>query len=241
MQQEPFPETTEGVEISNDSTFEDNQKEICRIQAEIIQLIKKMQILEKEQNKSFKKISKSIRKKRKNKTETKRKPSGFETPVKIPELFLEFIVNGLETKSFSEKKSLELGEFSLTRDSMIPRSLITGTVYDYIKTRELYMEPQEIQDIVARFPELKEHFKNANTTEKNKRFPHVDNAIRKLFTLEENEILTFYNFQKYVTRLFPKIKSDLITNDTETDMYNESFEHSNMTTSVSSVIAESSC
>ena len=102
------------------------------------------------------------------------------------------------------------------------------------------MEPQEIQDIVLKFPELKEHFKNANTTEKNKRFPHVDNAIRKLFTLEENEILTFYNFQKYVTRLFPKIKSDLITNDTETDMYNESFEHSNLTSSVTSVIAESS-
>jgi len=221
-QREPLPEITETIEISNESSFEDNQREIQRIQNEIVQLNKKIQILLKDQVKSFNKIKKSIKKKKNKKTENKRKPSGFETPVIIPELFLEFIKNGIDTTSFSEKKLTELGELNLTNTSMIPRSLITGTVYDYIKTKELYMEPQDITELVTRYPELKDHFKNANTTEKNKRFPQVDDAIRKLFTLQENEILTFYNFQKYITRLFPKLKSDLINNETEdVDIDNE--------------------
>jgi hypothetical protein len=216
-QKEPLPETIESVEVSNDLTFEDNQKEIQRLQTQVIQIQKTINNLLKEQGKAFNKMKKSVKRRKKNKnSDIKRKPSGFETPVIIPELFLEFIRNGIENNKFSEKKILELNELELATSSLIPRSLITGTVYDYIKTQGLYMEQQDITELTEKYPELKDHFKNTTNLEKNKRYPQIDDAIRKLFTLQDNEILTFYNFQKYITRLFPKnVKNELITQETE--------------------------
>ena len=119
-------------------------------------------------------------------------------------------------EKISEEKTKELEEKNLLEDSMIPRSIVTRMVYDYIKHLNLYEE----------------------NADQNKRFIKPDEAIKSLFSMEvvpvrrnkdgvvvkvgenlvkdqseskddklsnELEPIGFFNFQTFVCRLFPKV------------------------------------
>ena len=199
-EKEPVPESFSGQDVAeNKSEFESYEqvsKALKENYAEIKKLNAKSLYLHKEADKLHAKTAKEARKKnRRNNSDPNKKPSGFETPVLIPDNFFKFISNGLKKNKFSEQKTEELKEKNYQADSMIPRSIVTRMVYDYVKTQQLY------EDIVD------------ENTDQNKRSIKPDEAIKTLFSMTENEEIGFFNFQTYVCRLFPKIDKSKKTSD----------------------------
>jgi len=197
-EKEPVPEVAEENVAENKSEFE-TYEEVATERKEVMSQIKKLYsrltYLEKEGDKFHSKIAKEAKKKNKRANpDPNKKPAGFETPSPIPEKFFKFITNGLKKKKFSEEKTKELEEKDLKADSMIPRSFVTRIVYDYIKHCNLYKE----------------------TENDNKRYINPDASIKELFTMEDEEEIGFFNFQKYVCRLFPK-KDKKAKSDEEDD------------------------
>ena len=183
---EPVPETSQEDVAENKSEFE-TYEEVAKARIELLATIKKntarLAYLDKEADKFHTKLAKEAKKKNKRvNTDPNKKPAGFETPVLIPDKFHKFITNGLKKNKFSEEKTTELNEKNLQSDSMIPRSIVTRMVYDYIKHSNLYEE----------------------NAEQNKRFIKPDEAIKTLFSMTDQEEIGFFNFQTYVCRLFPK-------------------------------------
>ena len=183
---EPVPENTLEDVAENKSEFE-SYAEISKAKQVLLASIKasytRLAYLEKEANKFHSKTEKDAKKKNKRvNTDPNKKPAGFETPVLIPDKFYKFISSGLKKNKFSEEKTKELEEKNLQDNSMIPRSIVTRMVYDYIKHLNLYEE----------------------NAEHNKRFIKPDEAIKTLFSMTDTEEIGFFNFQTYVCRLFPK-------------------------------------
>jgi hypothetical protein len=218
-EKEPVPENSQEDIAENKSEFE-SYEEVAKARKEELTKIKqsyaRLAFLEKEADRFHAKTAKEVKKKNKRvNIDPNKKPAGFETPVLIPEKFFKFITNGLKNNKFSEEKTKELEEKNLQEDSMIPRSIVTRMVYDYIKHLNLYEE----------------------NADQNKRFIKPDDAIKTLFsmkavpvrrnkdglvvkvsetlvkdqseskddtTTEELEPIGFFNFQTFVCRLFPK-------------------------------------
>lgn len=247
-EKEPMPETLQEDTQENplELTFDEISKKIKLKHSLISKLMKEIQQDQKDLDRSFKKNkNKNKKNNKKNNLDSVRKPSGFDIPVTIPSLFYEFIKNGLETDGFTETRYNTLLELQITEDSKITRAFITGTVYDYIRHKNLYVEPEELKKMIpliiqkltkAEEEELNEDLKekiireknqfnkvNLDLTQTNRRYTLMDINLRKLFIAEEDEILTFFNFQKYVTRLFPK-QEILNTNDNEDKLSNEELE-----------------
>lgn len=185
-EKEPVPEAAEEDVAENKSEFESYEevaKEKKDIMVQIKKLYSRLTYLEKEGDKFHSKTAKEAKKKNKRANpDPNKKAAGFETPTPIPEKFFKFVTTGLKKKKFSEEKTKELEEKDLKADSMIPRSFVTRMAYDYIKHQNLYKE----------------------TENDNKRFINPDAAIKELFAMEDDEEIGFFNFQKYVCRLFPK-------------------------------------
>jgi hypothetical protein len=185
-EKEPVPESGQEDIAENKSEFE-SYEEIAKAKKELLAIIKqsyaRLTYLEKEGDRFHAKTAKEAKKKNKrNNSDPNKKPSGFETPVLIPEKFFKFISSGLKKAKFSKEKMEELEEKNYQIDSMIPRSIVTRMTYDYIKNLNLYEE----------------------STDKNKRFIKPDEAIKTLFSMTDDEKIGFFNFQTYVCRLFPK-------------------------------------
>jgi hypothetical protein len=185
-EKEPVPESGQEDIAENKSEFE-SYEEIAKAKKELLAIIKqsyaRLTNLEKEGDRFHAKTAKEAKKKNKrNNSDPNKKPSGFETPVLIPEKFFKFISSGLKKAKFSKEKMEELEEKNYQIDSMIPRSIVTRMVYDYIKHLNLYEE----------------------STDKNKRFIKPDESIKTLFSMTDDEKIGFFNFQTYVCRLFPK-------------------------------------
>ena len=199
-EKEPVPESFSGQDVAENKsefeTYEQISKAMKENYAEIKKLNAKSLYLHKEADKFHAKTAKEARKKnRRNNSDPNKKPSGFETPVLIPDNFFKFISNGLKKNKFSEQKTEELKEKNYKADSMIPRSIVTRMVYDYVKTQQLY------EDIID------------ENTDQNKRSIKPDEAIKTLFSMTEDEEIGFFNFQTYVCRLFPKIDKSKKTSD----------------------------
>lgn len=205
---EPLPDSNEDVaEIKAEfASYDEVAKKIKELDSEIISMMREKVRLQKEADRFHAKTAKEAKSKNKRKnTDVNRKPSGFETPVLIPEKFFKFITNGLTKAKFSEERTKELEELDLQSDSKISRSLVTKMAYDYIKHLNLY-EDNEVED---------------------KRFIKPDEQIKKLFSMVDGEKIEFKNFQTYVSRLFPKkqkeveeeiVEDDDIEDDVEDDV-----------------------
>jgi hypothetical protein len=238
-EKEPVPENSQEDIAENKSEFE-TYEEVAKARKDELLKIKqsyaRLAFLEKEADRFHAKTAKEVKKKNKRvNSDPNKKPAGFETPVLIPEKFFKFITNGLKKGKFSEEKTKELEEKNLQEDSMIPRSIVTRMVYDYIKHLNLYEE----------------------TADQNKRFIKPDDAIKTLFSMsivpvrrnkdglvvkvgeilakeqveskddsvtDELEPIGFFNFQTFVCRLFPKVDKS-VKNSNKVDDEEEEVEN----------------
>ena len=206
-EKEPLPENTqEDIAEVKYETYEDFSKKIKSRLLECFNTIKEITHLMKDADKSHAKTAKEVKKKQKrNKSDVNRKPSGFESPVLIPSKFYDFIKYGLEHNKFSEEKTKDLVEQDLNLESKISRSLVTKIAYDYIKNSNLYIEETKDGENQGR------------------RLIAPDEEIKKLFSIvEEDDPIGFFNFQKFVSRLFPKKqKSDSDESEVEVEVEND--------------------
>lgn len=182
---EPLPEGEENVAENKGefATYEELAKEKKRILGEIKKLYSRLTKIDKEGDSLHSKVAKIAKSKVKRTTKNpNRKSAGFDTKTVIPEKFYKFLMYGLEKNKFSEERTNELQQLNIEPTTEINRTFVTKMTYDYIKVQNLYRDSDN----------------------HNKRLYKPDNAIRKLFSMTEDEELDFFNFQKFVCRLFPK-------------------------------------
>lgn len=156
----------------------------------------------KEQDKRYSRLFKESKKKRKNKDDgTPRKNTGFNISTKIPHQAYVFITTALKNKQFSDEKTKEIESLNLTENTELPRTKITSFVYDYIKNNKLYPESDN----------------NDSKNSHRKMLP--DNHIIKLFDMKKEELndFNFNTFQKYLARLYPKVKKIDSESESDTD------------------------
>ena len=140
------------------------------------------------------KDSKKGRKKQKRPVNPDRKLSGIEKECLIPKKLLTFINKAIKEKKFTDEYTTVLKDLKLTDESKIPRAFITKTVYNYVQCNELYQD---------------------NGEEKiNKKFMIADADLKKLFSMTDDEELTFTTMQTMVSRLVPKSTATKTTKTT---------------------------
>jgi len=127
-------------------------REIIRKSRESLNISK---LLEKKYKKDVKDARKNKRKKNSNKD---KEPSGFNKPSRVPEEF-------------------HIQPWGCDPNELLPRTVLTKMVYDYIKNNNL---------------------KN----EADRRIINTNETIRRLFHLLKDEVLQFKNFQTYMARLY---------------------------------------
>lgn len=186
---EPMPDSNLENIAENKSEFasyDEVSKAIKELDIEIMIKMRRRVALQLEANRFHNKTAKEAKKKNKRvNSDPDRKASGFDTLVQIPEKFLTFAMEGLHSGKFSEEKMKELQDLNLQPNTNIARSLVTKMAWDYIKINQLYEESEN----------------------NNKRFIAADANIKLLFSMTADEKINFYNFQKYVSRLFPKTQN----------------------------------
>jgi hypothetical protein len=182
---EPVPDSNLEDIAENKSEFA-TYDEVAKVRrenaVEIKRLMSRQIYLDKEADRFHSKTVKEAKKKNKKNSEKKQTSTGFNALKSIPKAFYEFLMYGLENKKFSDEKMKDLEELDIKSDSKITRSLVTGTVYDYIRKSNLYED----------------------TPNKNKRLMAPDEHVIKLFEMKDDEKLNFHSFQTFVCRLFPK-------------------------------------
>lgn len=140
--------------------------------------------LSKEINKQIKKyVSKELKKTKKHQKKevdpTKEK-NGFVKAKPVPENFETFY--GTELKD-DEKFKESFPDFDISKE--LPRTEVTKIIYWYIGEHNLYVKDKEKKDGI------------------DKRRMVPNDALKTMFDIVDEEEITFNNFQKYVSLLYP--------------------------------------
>jgi hypothetical protein len=112
-----------------------------------------------------------------------RKPSGFTKPVDVPENFKKFFTKNILITDDPILKEKYGGTFDINQQH--PRTTLTGIVFAYIRSKELYTQPKEGEKL-------------------NKRLIKLDQPLKELFNVTNNEINGFKDFQTHMGNLYPK-------------------------------------
>lgn len=155
----------------------------------------------KELERQIKKLAKeSTKRSKKANPDAPKKKTGFTKESSMPEEIYMFIKNAYDNNKLTKSK-VELDERypEFNKDTKLPRTLITRIIHDYIKT--------------VGVPATKRVYDFTNFKE-----------IKDLFMLTDDDVVTFFNIQKFLRRAFKKDDvQDAKIDDTETaDMDKES-------------------
>lgn len=168
------------------ASYAEAVKERKEIDAQMKILNARRKIAEKECDFYNSKAEKASKKGRKGKREPNpnRVLSGIEKEIPMPPKFYTFLSTAIKAKKFFPEVLTQLNELDFTKDSLIPRNLITRLVYDYVKKNELY--------------------KDNGVDKINKTFMVFDDALTKLFSVVEGDPeLTFKTVTTYIKRFIP--------------------------------------
>lgn len=123
----------------------------------------------------------NIFRKKDNTNSEPRKPSGFTKPMDVPDKFKEFFNKNILSAKETELKEKYGTNFNI--NDQHPRTTLTGIIFAYIRSKELYVEAQPGEKI-------------------NKRIVKLDKPLKELFNVEDGEINGFKDFQKYMGSLY---------------------------------------
>lgn len=184
---DPVPDDTEASDvIENKKRFEsygDALKARKELDAKIKELTKDRITIEKEMDSIYNKTEKESRKGRRRKPgdPDKTRKSVFTNKIGMPPKFFKFLNDGVKKKKFSPEKLEFISNAGYTKESGIKRNDMMALIYDYIKVGNMYT------------------LKEDGTYDKKNMVP--DEAITIIFNMEEDEELTFNNFQTMLKRL----------------------------------------
>lgn len=147
----------------------------------IITLARENKNLNKEKDRRFKKLEKESKKTKKTNPDFPKKEAGFNMPSDVPKSIYQFIKTAISKNKLSEDKIKELVD--LKEDTKMPRRMITSIIHDYIKNNKLNKED-------------------------NTRIYNPDEELNKLFKIQDDENVTFFNIQTYLSRAYPDKPSD---------------------------------
>ena len=186
-EEEPMPEQDNAPDTSVIKSYDEISVNIKDIDMQITKLSKTRATLQKELDVAHRKVQKQLNKKKPKNSNPDSAPSGFQVANKIPLEFYNFAMEGMKKNMFTEEIMKELNDLNLTEDSLIPRTEITRYVYNYIKQNNLYEDRKD----------------------QNKRYYQADDAMITLFNMAKEDQINFFNFQKYITRLYKNVKEQV--------------------------------
>ena len=112
-----------------------------------------------------------------------RKPSGFTKPMDVPPNFKNFFSKNILITEDPVLKEKYGENFNI--NDQHPRTTLTGIVFAYIRSKELYTQPKAGEKL-------------------NKRLIRLDQPLKELFNVTNNEINGFKDFQTHMGNLYPK-------------------------------------
>lgn len=110
-----------------------------------------------------------------------RKPSGFTKPLDVPQNFKEFFNKHIKTSEDQLLKDKYGTNFDINEQH--PRTTLTGIIFSYIRSKELYAEPKEGDKL-------------------NKKLIKLDDPLKKLFKVSDGQINGFKDFQTHMGTLY---------------------------------------
>lgn len=165
------------VELSFDSA-DDALAKLLELDTDIEQAMKTRKAVFRIYQKLMQKQLKQSSKKRRNaNSDNPKEATGFIKAKPVPEKFKTFVNKNLKNnQSFKEA----FPNLDLSTDN--PRTMITRIIYHYIKSNDLYNKEED--------------------GSLNKRKIKPDEALKELFSIDNDETLVFNNFQTFVSRLY---------------------------------------
>ena len=180
------------VEYNNEN-LDESIAEFTDVSEKLKDLLKYHEAVRKNTFKLVEKLQKQLKKRKPNTTDSLKEKTGFRKDITVPSKFVEFYEANLKD---DEGFALKYPDFDI--NAVHARTFITGVIYYYIKTNQLYEKDEA------------GNFKKRNIA--------PDEVLIKLFDIKENEEIRFNNFQSYVTRLYNFDASDVEeVNDADID------------------------
>ena len=125
----------------------------------------------------------SFFRKKDNTNSEPRKPSGFTKPMDVPQNFKDFFSKNILTSDNLVLKEKYGSNFNI--NDQHPRTTLTGIICAYIRSKELYTQPKPGEKL-------------------NKRLIKLDQPLKDLFIVTNNEINGFKDLQTHMGNLYPK-------------------------------------